>query len=105
MAFTHPLRRRGRIAVGAAGLLLATVAAIGIAPVASAAPHARVLRVGTFDGKKGPYSTITDAVAAARTGDWILVAPGDYKERADYASPGTEAGGGVTITTPGIHIR
>jgi hypothetical protein len=105
MTLTLKRDRRGRIATGAAGLLLAATLALGTAPAASANPHGRVLRVGTFDGKKGPYSTISDAVAAAKSGDWILVAPGDYKERGDYGSPETEAGAGVNITTPGIHIR
>src|SRR6476619_2673733 len=98
MTSSHPRPRHGRIAAGAAGLLLAATVALGTAPVASAASHGRVLRVGTFQGKKGQYSTISDAVAAAKSGDWILVAPGDYKERGDYASPDTEAGAGVNIT-------
>jgi len=34
----------------------------------------------TFHGHKGGFTTIQSAVNAAKSGDWILVAPGDYKE-------------------------
>src|SRR2546428_8102367 len=63
-----------------------------------AAPGPRVLRVGTFNGISGQFSTIQAAVNAARPGDWILVGPGDYHEH------GTKTDG-VLITTPGIHLR
>ena len=39
----------------------------------------RVLRVGTYNGKKGQCATIQEAINAASPGNWILVAPGDYK--------------------------
>ena len=69
----------------------------------------RVLTVGTFHDKKGEYATIQAAVDAAKKGDWILVAPGDYKETADVSNPSasTDNGqfGGVLVTTSGIHIR
>jgi len=68
-------------------------------------PKPRVLRVGTWRGIKGPYRDIQSAVDAAHPGDWILVGPGDYHERGDYANPGDEAGGGVFITKRGIHLR
>ena len=42
-----------------------------------------VLLVGTFDGKRGGYSTIQAAVNAARPGDWYLCRAGDYHEIAD----------------------
>ncbi len=68
-----------------------------------------VLTVGTFDGHTGKYRTIQDAVDAARRGDWILVAPGDYHETADQTSFSTNTDhgrfGGVLITTSDIHLR
>jgi hypothetical protein len=68
-----------------------------------------VLTVGTFNGHTGEYRTIQDAVDAARRGDWILVAPGDYHEAADETSPSTSTDhgrfGGVLITTSDIHLR
>jgi hypothetical protein len=72
--------------------------------VASAA--ARVLRVGTYHGIPGQYSSIQAAVDAAKPGDWILIGPGDYKT----TSSRTPAGGaafpaGVVISTPHIYIR
>ncbi len=69
--------------------LLAAVAALALA-VAAAAPAKshRVLRVG----KNGTYKTIQKAVDAAHAGDWILIAPGDYK------AP-------VRITTNNLHLR
>lgn len=69
----------------------------------------RVLTVGTFHDKKGEYATIQAAVDAAKKGDWILVAPGDYKETADVSNPSVSSDngqfGGVLVTTSGIHIR
>jgi hypothetical protein len=72
----------------------------------SAAARVRVLRVGTWHHIKGQYKTIQAAVDHARPGDWILVAPGDYKtthSRAPKASPDIPSG--VLITTPDLTIR
>jgi hypothetical protein len=63
-----------------------------------AAANGAVLQVGTYQGIHGHFSTIQAAVNAAKPGDWILIAPGDYHER---GYPGT----GVWIVTPGIHVR
>ena len=59
---------------------------------------ARVLQVGSYQGKAGAFSTIQAAVDAALPGDWILIAPGTYHENQSAAV-------GVLITTPGLHLR
>ncbi|HEX7353236.1 MAG TPA: hypothetical protein VF288_00190 [Mycobacteriales bacterium] len=124
-------RRQGRsgrvVAVaGAAGLAAAALVGCGAAANHSAAPTGHVLLVGTFHGHAGHYTTIQAAVDAAKPGDWILIAPGDYHAQADLsgkhagggsggsgyggASSGSGYGnsggfGGVLITTSGIHLR
>ncbi len=77
---------------------------------ASASASGRVLLVGTFHGKAGPYKTIQAAVNAARSGDYILVAPGDYHENDDAGVSNsrvftTGQHGGVVVTTSNLHIR
>ncbi|MGN6472129.1 MAG: hypothetical protein ACTHK4_00575 [Mycobacteriales bacterium] len=100
----------------------AAVVTTGLVPVAAltgsatAAPRseyatashykARVLRVGTYEGKRGQFRTIQAAVNAAKPGDWILVGPGDYKTHASWApksSPSQPAG--VLVTKSHIFIR
>jgi hypothetical protein len=71
----------------AIALLAATVAlALVVTTAPAKSPH--VLLVG----KNGKYRTIQSAVDAAHTGDWILIVPGDYKER-------------VLIRKAGLHLR
>src|SRR5215510_13423420 len=98
LACFAPLRRRPAALLGAALLVFSAGAAA-----------AAVLRVGTYKGQAGDYTSIQDAVDAASPGDWILIAPGDYHERADYthASPNGDAAGGVLITStkPNLHLR
>jgi len=99
----HGLRRGSAAALLTAGLL------VGLSAASSAGASPRVLRVGTFHGVKGQYSTIQSAVDAARPGDWVLVAPGDYHEGADATASSAAANlgdyGGVLITTPRLHLR
>lgn len=64
----------------------------------AAGTGARVLLVGTWRNRPGTYRDIQDAVDAAKPGDWILIAPGDYHE-----SP--RANVGVLVTTPRVHLR
>jgi hypothetical protein len=86
-------------------VLVLGCACAGLLAVAPAA-FAKVLRVGTFSGKPGPYQTITRAVAKAKPGDWILIAPGDYKEASTTVAAGSRgAGAGVLVQKSGIHIR
>ena len=109
---------RAGVIVGASVLAVSALAACGSsskpasAPATTVAPRAtaRVLLVGTFHGHAGPYQTIQAAVDAAQSGDWILVAPGDYHEVADTTGPESEyvaAGGfgGVYIDKSNIHLR
>jgi Periplasmic copper-binding protein (NosD) len=56
--------------------LLAAAVALAGAVASAPAKSPRVLRVGHH----GTYKTIQSAVNAAHPGDWILIAPGDYKE-------------------------
>lgn len=81
--------------------------------VARATPWApaAVLRVGSYQGIPGQYSSIQAAVDAARPGDWLLVGPGDYHEAGNRVPPGVApisdaaAGAAVLVTTPNIWIR
>jgi len=95
---------------GSVLLAAAVLAACGSSgPSGSGRSGGSVLLVGTFDGHSGHFKTIASAVRAARPGDWILVAPGDYHEVADQSgSPGSPAQGrfgAVLITTSGVHLR
>jgi hypothetical protein len=86
--------------------LAAMLAVLGLSvapPVAAQAARPHVLLVGTYNGATGPYTSIQAAVNAANAGDWILVGPGDYKERQDYANPSWPAG--VWINKPSLHLR
>ena len=66
----------------------------------------RVLRVGSWHGIPGQYTSIQAAVDAAAPGDWILIGPGDYHEQGDREHLwGGIASGGVYITTPKLHLR
>jgi hypothetical protein len=82
-------------------LLLLSFAASALLGVPALADGA-VLRVGTWKHIPGQYRSIQQAVSAAHSGDWVLVAPGDYKEQG-YAGQPEPAG--VLITTPNLHLR
>ncbi|HEV3054764.1 MAG TPA: hypothetical protein VGX45_08940, partial [Solirubrobacteraceae bacterium] len=84
------------------GVVAVAVAAIG----APAALAAKVLRVGTYKGIPGQYTSIQAAVNAAKPGDWILVGPGDYKEHSGESPKGRpDLTAGVLITKAGLYIR
>src|SRR5690349_1368436 len=88
---------------------ISVVAVLGTLTVLPAAAGARVLRVGNFHGRRGQYRSIQSAVDAARPGDWVLVAPGDWHERADHrrhrGPQPADSPAGVVIHTPRIHLR
>ncbi len=89
----------------AACAALAAGALVGVGG-AAASTSSRVLRVGTYHGIRGQYSSIQAAVNAARPGDWILVAPGDYKTKSSRAPAGAQTTpAGILITTPRLHLR
>ncbi|MGZ4351090.1 MAG: hypothetical protein ACXVRX_11275 [Solirubrobacteraceae bacterium] len=85
----------------------AVVVAVLIASCALAASAmAKVLRVGSFHGIKGQFTSIQAAVDAAKPGDWILIAPGDYKTSHISVPRGAaKFPAAVLITTPNLHIR
>ena len=97
--------RRVLVAGSVCVLVAGSVCVAHAAPLAQAA----VLRVGSYQGVPGQYSSVQAAVDAARPGDWVLVGPGDYHETGNRVPPGAvgddTAGAAVLVTTPGIHIR
>ncbi len=103
--------RRARRPVALLGTLVLVAGVIAGCGSSSKGSNAggsgRVLLVGTYRGHAGRYSSIQAAVDAAKPGDWILVAPGDYHETADRTPTNVDQGGfgGVLITTPDIHLR
>ena len=69
-------------------------------------PKPKVWTVGIWHGKRGRFQSIQEAVDAAAPGDWIVIAPGDYKERGDYTThpPTTAPSAGVLIDKPDLHL-
>jgi hypothetical protein len=96
------------VCIGTASLLAACSSSSSGSPTTQTT-NGKVLLVGSFDGHAGQYSTIQAAVDAAKSGDWILVAPGDYHETDDMTGaavdPAHGYSGGVLITTPHVHLR
>ena len=85
-------------------VLLVLIAGLSVAAVAGA----RVLRVGSYRGTRGQYSSVSAAVKAARPGDWILIGPGDYKTKPSSITTPRGASNfpaGVLITKANLHIR
>ncbi len=89
------------------------VAACGVAaamavliPAAASARTARVLRVGTYRGIAGQFTTIQAAVDAAKPGDWILIGPGDYKTTTSRApAGGKKFPAAILITKKNLTLR
>jgi hypothetical protein len=79
----------------------------GSGATSQTAQTAQVLRVGSYRGIPGQFGTIQAAVDAAKPGDWVLVAPGDYKTTSGRFPPGAgqDFPAGVLITTPHLKLR
>ncbi len=97
-------------AASVAIMMASALAACGTSQPSASSKSGHVLLVGNFHGKQGQYQSIQAAVDAAKRGDWILVAPGDYHETADLQAKSlkhADMGGyaGVMIQTPGLHLR
>ncbi|MEI8127215.1 MAG: hypothetical protein WCG86_05280, partial [Actinomycetota bacterium] len=109
------IRSRRRMAVAAMAVSLASTGLVSALGTASGASDAHVtghvLLVGTYKGVKGQYTSIQAAVNAAKAGDWIFVAPGDYRETYDMTNPPAEGNlrsgnyASVLVSTSGLHIR
>ncbi len=86
--------------------VVSTALVFSLVALGAAAANAKVLRVGTYKGVRGQFKSIQAAVDAAKSGDWILVAPGDYKELSNRAPKGRpDVPAGVLITKPRLYIR
>jgi hypothetical protein len=88
------------------GVAVAVVVSASMALAGAAG--AKVLRVGSYHGIQGQYTSIQAAVDAAHPGDWILIGPGDYKT--EPSSIHTPKGfsnfpAGVLITKAHLHVR
>ena len=100
------MRRRPALVLPVA--IAVTVLGLAATAPSASARTAKVLRVGTYKGIAGTFASIQAAVDAAGPGDWVLVGPGDWKERGDFTThkPAKgEPGWGLTIATPGLHLR
>jgi hypothetical protein len=83
-------------------VVVAALALLTLVPIAGA----KVLRVGTYHGIRGQYRTIQAAVNHAKPGDFILIAPGDYKTHRSHAPKGfSNRQAAVLITKPNITLR
>jgi hypothetical protein len=94
------MRRRRVLIAAAAAVSLATAVGGSAAHAATAKSTVRLVCNGsTARCPEGShYTTIQSAVNAARSGDWILVWPGVYHEKATSNS-------GVYISKPNLHLR
>jgi hypothetical protein len=85
---------------------MCAVLVVCAAVVLSPAAGGEVLRVGTYNGIPGQFSSIQAAVDAAGPGDTILLGPGDYKTTDSSTPPGADdTPAAVLITTPKITLR
>jgi hypothetical protein len=100
----RPLAALVPAAVPVVAVLVAALALFAV-PAASA----RVLRVGSYNGIPGDFTSVQTAVDQAQPGDFVLIGPGDYHEGGHRVPPGAmgddRAGAALLITTSGLHVR
>ena len=97
-----------RAATSELALALALTLATFSLLLGSATPaDAAVLRVGSYGGIPGQYSTIQAAVDVAHAGDTILIGPGDYKTSSieSVSSSGKTYPAAVLIQTGDLTLR
>ena len=86
--------------------MVAVLLAVGGLVALASPAGAQVLRVGSYHGIPGQYTSIQAAVNAAKPGDWILVGPGDYKTTTSAEPHGRkDTPAGILITKPRIYVR
>jgi hypothetical protein len=94
------MRQVSRVSFAVAGVLVVCLAAC------AGAAAAKVLRVGTYKGVRGQYTTIQAAANAAKPGDWILVGPGDYKTSSSRAPKGhASVPAAILLDKPLVFVR
>ena len=72
----------------------------------STAASGQVLRVGSYRGVPGQFTSVQRALDAAHPGDWVLVGPGDYKTTGSREPAGeTTFPAAVLMTTPRVYLR
>ena len=95
-----------RAVVTLATSLVAALSAVGAGLAMPAVASAQVLRVGTYNGIPGQFTSIQSAVNRAKPGDVILVGPGDYKTTAVHFPAGaSNTPADILITTGGLTLR
>jgi hypothetical protein len=89
------------VAVGGAGLVEASAASAAVLPTLYASPSATPDAAGTSCATAN-FSTISDAVASAASGDTVVACPGTYAEDVVITIPLTLVGESATINAKGL---
>jgi hypothetical protein len=89
------------VAVGGAGLAEASAASAAVLPTLYASPSATPNGAGTSCATAN-FSTISDAVASAASGDTVVACPGTYAEDVVITIPLTLVGQSATINATGL---
>ncbi len=88
-------------AFGGAGLAEASAASAAVLPTLYASPNATPSGAGTSCATAN-FSTISDAVASAASGDTVVACPGTYAEDVVITIPLTLVGQSATINATGL---